>query len=81
MKSRKQEEILKMGPLIDSSLEKNHEIMFEDAPEGADFQTRQNESPLRLPIDMLEDSWEHKLPLCLFCYGVRHHHPTAKANV
>ncbi|KAJ1377785.1 P-loop containing nucleoside triphosphate hydrolase [Sesbania bispinosa] len=70
MKSQEQEEISIKGPVIDSSLEKNGEIMFEDSPERADDQTRQNESPLRFPIDMVDDSWDHKLPLCLFCYGI-----------
>ena len=73
MKSQEQEEISQKGPTICSSPEKNAEIMYEDVPERADDQTNQNESPSRLPIDMAEDSWEHKLPLRLFCYGVRHH--------
>ncbi|KEH19542.1 P-loop nucleoside triphosphate hydrolase superfamily protein [Medicago truncatula] len=69
MKSQEQEEILQKGPVINSPLENGGEIMLEDAPERADVQTRQDESPLMLPIDMLEDSWEHRLPLRLFCYG------------
>ena len=72
MKSQEQEEISQKRATIYSSPEKNAEIMY-DVPERADDQTNQNESPLQLPIDMAEDSWEHKLPLCLFCYGVRHH--------
>lgn len=74
MTSQEQEESLQKGPGIYSSLEKNGEIMFEDAPEGDDDQTSPNGLPSRLPIDMVEDSWEHRLPLCLFCYGVRHHY-------
>ncbi|KEH19540.1 P-loop nucleoside triphosphate hydrolase superfamily protein [Medicago truncatula] len=70
MKSQEQEEILQKGPVINSPLENGGEIMLEDAPERADVQTRQDESPLMLPIDMLEDSWEHRLPLRLFCYGI-----------
>ncbi|RDY08358.1 putative protein ycf45 [Mucuna pruriens] len=78
MKSQEQEEILQDGPVSDSSLEKNGEIMFEEATKGADDQNSQNDSLLKLPIDLVEDSLEHKLPLSLFCYGVRHHYPTAK---
>jgi hypothetical protein len=81
MKSQGQEESVQKGPVIDSPLEIGGEIMLEDASERADVQTRQDESPLMLPIDMLENSWEHKLPLRLFCYGVRHHRPTAESNI
>ncbi|WJX93953.1 hypothetical protein P8452_75425 [Trifolium repens] len=70
MKSQGQEESVQKGPVIDSPLEIGGEIMLEDASERADVQTRQDESPLMLPIDMLENSWEHKLPLRLFCYGI-----------
>ncbi|XP_058747418.1 protein SEEDLING PLASTID DEVELOPMENT 1 isoform X3 [Vicia villosa] len=69
MKSQEQEEILQKGPVIDSPLENGGEIILKDAPGRADVQTRQDESPLMSPIDMLEDSWEHRLPLRLFCYG------------
>lgn len=75
LKSQEQEEILQKGPVIDSSVEHDGELMFEDAPEGADDQTWQNNSPLRSPIDMVEDSWDLRLPLRLFCYGVRCHLP------
>lgn len=81
MKSQEQEEVLQKGPVIDSPLENGGEIILKDAPGRADVQTRQNESPLMSPIDMLEDSWEHRLPLRLFCYGVRHLHPIAVSNV
>jgi hypothetical protein len=81
MKSQELEEILQKGPVINSPLENGGEIMLEDAPERADVQTRQDESPLMLPIDKLEDSWEHRLPLRLFCYGVRHYHPTTESNL
>ncbi|CAK8561434.1 unnamed protein product [Lathyrus sativus] len=70
MKSQEQEEILQKGPVIDSPLENDGEIILKDALGRADVQTRQEESPLTLPIDMLEDSWEHRLPLRLFCYGI-----------
>ncbi|XP_058747416.1 protein SEEDLING PLASTID DEVELOPMENT 1 isoform X1 [Vicia villosa] len=70
MKSQEQEEILQKGPVIDSPLENGGEIILKDAPGRADVQTRQDESPLMSPIDMLEDSWEHRLPLRLFCYGI-----------
>ncbi|XP_057457316.1 protein SEEDLING PLASTID DEVELOPMENT 1 [Lotus japonicus] len=70
LKSQEQEEILQKGPVIDSSVEHDGELMFEDAPEGADDQTWQNNSPLRSPIDMVEDSWDLRLPLRLFCYGI-----------
>nr|XP_027186259.1 uncharacterized protein ycf45 isoform X3 [Cicer arietinum] len=70
MKSQEQEEILQKGPVFDSTLENASEIMLDDALERADVQTRQKESPLMLPINMVEDSSEHKLPLRLFCYGI-----------
>ncbi|XP_027354671.1 uncharacterized protein ycf45 [Abrus precatorius] len=70
MKSQEQEEIVQNGPVSESSLEINGELTFEDATEDADDQTSQNESLLKLPIDLVEDSWEHKLPLHLFCYGI-----------
>ncbi|KAK7313116.1 hypothetical protein VNO77_37542 [Canavalia gladiata] len=70
MKSREQEESLEDEPVIDNYREKKGELMFEDATEGADDQTSQNESLSNLPIDLVEESWEHKLPLCLFCYGI-----------
>ncbi|CAJ1978510.1 unnamed protein product [Sphenostylis stenocarpa] len=70
MKSQEQEEILHDGPVSDSFLQKNGEIMFEEATKGADDQTSQNESFLKLPIDLVEDSWKHKSPLSLFCYGI-----------
>ncbi|KAK7405310.1 hypothetical protein VNO78_06523 [Psophocarpus tetragonolobus] len=70
MKSQEQEENLQDGSVSDSSVQKNGEIMFEEATEGADDQTSQSESHLKLPIDLIEDSWEHKLPLSLFCYGI-----------
>ncbi|XP_061357718.1 protein SEEDLING PLASTID DEVELOPMENT 1 [Gastrolobium bilobum] len=70
MKSQDEEEISQKGPVIYTSLEKNGEFMFEDAPDGPDDQTSQKESPSRLPIEMVEDSWEHRLPLRLFCYGI-----------
>ncbi|MCI12936.1 P-loop nucleoside triphosphate hydrolase superfamily protein, partial [Trifolium medium] len=66
MKSQEQEESVQTRQ---DAPEIGGEIMLEDAPERADVQTRQDESPLMLPIDMLENSWEHKLPLRLFCYG------------
>ncbi|XP_022634419.1 uncharacterized protein ycf45 isoform X2 [Vigna radiata var. radiata] len=69
MKSQEQEEILDDGPISDSSLQKNGEIMFEEVTKGADDQTSQNESLFKLPVDLVEDSWEHKSPLSLFCYG------------
>ncbi|XP_027912054.1 uncharacterized protein ycf45 isoform X2 [Vigna unguiculata] len=69
MKSQEQEEILDNGPVSDSSLQKNGEIMFEEITEGADDQTSQNELLFKLPVDLVEDSWEHKSPLSLFCYG------------
>lgn len=69
MKSQEQEEILQDGLVSDSSLQKNGEIMFEKATKGSDDQTNQNESLLKLPIDLVEDSWQLKLPLSLFCYG------------
>ncbi|GAU39369.1 hypothetical protein TSUD_370270 [Trifolium subterraneum] len=78
MKSQEQEESVQTRQ---DAPEIGGEIMLEDAPERADVQTRQDESPLMLPIDMLENSWEHKLPLRLFYYGVRHHRPTAESNV
>lgn len=71
MKSQEQEEILQDGPVSDSSLQMNGEIMFEEVTKGADDQTSQNESLLKLPIDLVQDSWEHGSPLNLFCYGVR----------
>lgn len=70
MKSQEQEEILQDGLVSDSSLQKNGEIMFEKATKGSDDQTNQNESLLKLPIDLVEDSWQLKLPLSLFCYGI-----------
>ncbi|XP_027912053.1 uncharacterized protein ycf45 isoform X1 [Vigna unguiculata] len=70
MKSQEQEEILDNGPVSDSSLQKNGEIMFEEITEGADDQTSQNELLFKLPVDLVEDSWEHKSPLSLFCYGI-----------
>ncbi|TKY66449.1 ycf45 protein [Spatholobus suberectus] len=70
MKSQEQEEILQDGPVSDSSVETNSEIMFEDVTKGADGQTDQNESLLKLPISLVEDSWQHKLPVRLFCYGI-----------
>ncbi|CAL5196809.1 unnamed protein product [Lathyrus oleraceus] len=70
MKSKEQEGILQKEPVIDSPLENGGEIILKDAPGRADVQTRQDESPSMLPIDMLEDSWEHQLPLRLFCYGI-----------
>ncbi|XP_014494549.1 uncharacterized protein ycf45 isoform X1 [Vigna radiata var. radiata] len=70
MKSQEQEEILDDGPISDSSLQKNGEIMFEEVTKGADDQTSQNESLFKLPVDLVEDSWEHKSPLSLFCYGI-----------
>ncbi|WVZ04040.1 hypothetical protein V8G54_024846 [Vigna mungo] len=70
MKSQEQEEILDDGPISDSSLQKNGEIMFEEVTKGADDQTSQNESLFKLPVDLVEDSWEHKSPLGLFCYGI-----------
>lgn len=81
MKSKEQEGILQKEPVIDSPLENGGEIILKDAPGRADVQTRQDESPSMLPIDMLEDSWEHQLPLRLFCYGVRRYHPIAVSNV
>jgi len=78
MKSQEQEEILDNGPVSDSSLQKNGEIMFEEITEGGDDQTSQNELLFKLPVDLVEDSWEHKSPLSLFCYGVRHSYPIAK---
>jgi len=80
MKSQEQEEILQKGPIINSPLDNGGEIMLEDTPERSDV-TMQDESPLMLPINMLEDSWEHRLPLRLFCYGVRHRHPTTESNL
>lgn len=68
MKFQEQEENLQEGAFIDSPLEENGETMFEDAPKGADVQAQQNESPLMLPLR-------------LFCYGVRYHHPTAEGIV
>lgn len=79
MKSQEQEEILQDGLVSDSSLQKNGEIMFEKATKGSDDQTNQNESLLKLPIDLVEDSWQLKLPLSLFCYGVRHRYATANS--
>lgn len=70
MKSQEQEEILQDGPVSDSSLEMNGEIMLEEFTKGADDQTSQNESLLKLPIDLVQDSWEHGSPLNLFCYGI-----------
>ncbi|KAE9592883.1 hypothetical protein Lal_00028931 [Lupinus albus] len=70
MKSQGQEEILQKEPVNYSSLEKNGETMFEGAPEEEDDQTSQNESPPRLRVDMIEDSWEQRSPLSLFCYGI-----------
>ncbi|KAK7342765.1 hypothetical protein VNO80_25721 [Phaseolus coccineus] len=70
MKSQEEEGILDDGTVSDSSLQKNGEIMFEEVTKGADDQTSQNESLFKLPLDMVEDSWEHKLPLSLFCYGI-----------
>ncbi|KAG2396757.1 uncharacterized protein HKW66_Vig0230320 [Vigna angularis] len=70
MKSQEQEEILDHGPISDSSLQKNGEIMFEEVTKGADDQTSQNESLFKLHVDLVEDSWEHKSPLGLFCYGI-----------
>ncbi|XP_047173708.1 protein SEEDLING PLASTID DEVELOPMENT 1-like [Vigna umbellata] len=78
MKSQEQEEILDDGPISDSSLQKNCEIMFEEVTKGADDQTSQNESLLKLHADLVEDSWDHKSPLGLFCYGVRRSYPIAK---
>ncbi|KAL9298006.1 hypothetical protein ACSQ67_023902 [Phaseolus vulgaris] len=70
MKSQEEEGSLDDGPVSDSSLQKNGEIMFEEVTKGADDQTSQNESLFKLPLDLVEDSWEHKLPLSLFCYGI-----------
>ncbi|CAJ2677230.1 unnamed protein product [Trifolium pratense] len=67
MKSQEQEESVQTRQ---DAPEIGGEIMLEDAPERADLKTRQDESPLMLPNDMLENSWEHKLPLRLFCYGI-----------
>ncbi|KAK7257174.1 hypothetical protein RIF29_30954 [Crotalaria pallida] len=66
MKSQEQEEILQKEPAIYSPLEKNCETMFE---EGDDDQSSQNESLSRLRVD-IEDSWEQRSPLSLFCYGI-----------
>jgi len=79
MKSQEEEEILDDGPVSDSSLQKNGEIMIEEVTKGADDQTSQDESLFKLPLDMVEDSWKYKLPLSLFCYGVRHFYPIAKS--
>jgi len=79
MKSQEEKGSLDDGPVSDSSLQKNGEIMFEEVTKGADDQTSQNESLFKLPLDLVEDSWEHKLPLSLFCYGVRYCYPIAKS--
>ncbi|XP_057749524.1 protein SEEDLING PLASTID DEVELOPMENT 1 [Arachis stenosperma] len=68
MKSQEQEENSPKGPVINSS--PNGNVMYEDAVEQADDQNDQNVSPSQLPNDMVEDSWEHKVPLRLFCYGI-----------
>ncbi|KAK7317736.1 hypothetical protein RJT34_02208 [Clitoria ternatea] len=70
MKSQEQKEILENGPVIDNSLEKNGEILFEDATDGDDDHISQNESYSKFPIELEKDAWEHKLPLHLFCYGI-----------
>ncbi|KAL2326781.1 hypothetical protein Fmac_020208 [Flemingia macrophylla] len=69
-KTREPEETLQDGPVSNSSVETNGGIMFEDVTKVADEQTSQNESLLKLPIDLVEDSWQLKLPLRLFCYGI-----------
>ncbi|KAI9086030.1 hypothetical protein K1719_032107 [Acacia pycnantha] len=33
-------------------------------------QTWKFETLRSLPVGMVENSWEHRLPLCLFCYGI-----------
>ncbi|XP_028755552.1 uncharacterized protein ycf45 [Neltuma alba] len=56
-------------PVANSS-EKNDEVILEDGPEMSGNQTWQFETLSQLPVDMVENSWEHKLPLRLFCYGI-----------
>ncbi|XP_020201944.1 uncharacterized protein ycf45 [Cajanus cajan] len=70
MKSQEQEEVLQDGHVSDISVETNGGIMFEDVTKVADEQTSQTESLLKLPIDLVEDPWQLKLPLRLFCYGI-----------
>lgn len=50
--------------------EKNEELVLEDDPEMTVDQTWQFGTPSRLPVDMVENSSEHRLPFRLFCYGV-----------
>ncbi|XP_054813677.1 protein SEEDLING PLASTID DEVELOPMENT 1-like isoform X1 [Prosopis cineraria] len=67
MDSQEQEET--MHEPVTNSSEKNDELMLEDGPEMSGDQTRQNETLSRLPVDMVENSWQHGLPFRLFCYG------------
>ncbi|XP_054813676.1 protein SEEDLING PLASTID DEVELOPMENT 1 isoform X4 [Prosopis cineraria] len=68
MDSQGQEET--MHEPVTSSSEKNDELMLEDGPEMSGDQTWQNETLSRLPVDMVENSWQNGLPLRLFCYGI-----------
>lgn len=82
MESQEQEETMQQEPDIYSS-EKNDELMFEDGPEMTGDQTWKNNSLSGfggLPVDTIENSWEHKVPLRLFCYGVRHYYSSVLTN-
>lgn len=65
---------------VTNNSEKNEELMLEDGPEMIGDQTWQFETPPLLPVNMVENSWEHRLPLRLFCYGVRCQYSPASTN-
>ncbi|KAF7836666.1 ycf45 isoform A [Senna tora] len=69
MDSQEQEETVQEEPVICSSPDKN-ELMVEDGSEMNGDHTWKNESLSRLPVDIVENSWEHRVPLRLFCYGI-----------
>ncbi|KAK4255868.1 hypothetical protein QN277_008806 [Acacia crassicarpa] len=68
MDSEGQEETIQ-EPVTNNS-EKNEELVLEDGPETTGDQNWQFETLPPLPVNMVENSWEHRLPLRLFCYGI-----------